>query len=221
MINKVYAVIMAGGSGTRMTMNLGVSKVLMHVNNKTLLEHTIEQLQQSKIDRIFIVCDHPMYDICVKLARINPFISIYREEKERYESTFLMLYEFLNRNVAISNNLLFVYGHAPRHSTYYNSIIDMNTDADMDIIATQLEKSTRRDIIKGSNGMFIEPPYLIKSELVRKSNSKRWSEFFADNMGKAVEIGLKSILNEPNEFNFNNEYLIYMKYIINNYCLVA
>ena len=76
----IDAIIMAGGLGERM--KLGYSKVLLSVNNKTLLEYCIEQTKSTEVNNIYIICDDAMQKECEKYAK-SPHIHIYRQNRRK------------------------------------------------------------------------------------------------------------------------------------------
>jgi len=209
---QIDAVIVVSGRGERM--ELGYSKVLLRVNNITLLEHTIRQLESANVNRLFILCDTVMYKDkeCAKLVQQYPNITLYQRKKVKYDSTFQILKEFIIANHSVSSKILFEYGHSPHPSQYYNYIskLEMNNG----VIATLFSSSTRKDTAIGRCGKYIEPPYVISSELINLSSAGRWSEFFDENRKETVEIDL---LDAPNEFNSHDEYEKYSEYVRNNY----
>lgn len=53
MMAEVYSVILAGGKGTRMKSDL--PKVLLKINNKTLIEYCVETAQSLKLTKVIVV----------------------------------------------------------------------------------------------------------------------------------------------------------------------
>jgi hypothetical protein len=210
---------MAGGIGERMS--LGHSKVMLRVDGKSLLEHCIEQTKNAGIKNIVILCDDIIYKECSDNVGLIENVKFYKQKecKEFYKSTFEILQEFLKNNTT-SERILFEYGHAPRHSDLYQKMMSMQDD----IVATQFNNSTRRDIIKGINGFFIEPPYIINiGDVIALNCSLTWAKFF-DKIQQQVYCGERkttniniSIVNAPNEFNNKEESSRYLEYVANKY----
>ena len=202
----IDAVIMAGGFGERM--NLGHSKVLLPVKNDVLLKHCVEQSIEAGVNRISLICDSASEKSCEKYVADNS-VQIYNQKKSKHEygSTFLMLKEFLRFN-AVSDRILFEYGHAPRPSSFYHTLLGIGND----IVAAQFTQSTRRDIITGIMGYFIEPPFVINTDLIIASDAKCWSEFFTASLKMSLEICLL-YTSAPSEFNTEAEYRRYLDYL--------
>jgi len=205
--NEIIAIVMAGGFGQRL--NLGKSKALLSVDNKPLYIHCIEQLMRAGIYKIYLICDSILqYEEYLNYSISNPFVCVYKQIKS-YGSTFLILKEFLRIN-PISDKIIFSYGHAPRPACHFSDMIKSSSD----IVLTQFPYSSKRNKIRGIDGMYIEPPYLINAELIDKSNDICWHNFFSNYSIKNLMI---LVLNAPNEFNFVFEFLEYSKYINNDY----
>jgi len=202
----VNAIIMAGGFGERM--NLGRSKVLLPVRGDVLLKHCIEQSIAAGANRISLICDNDSKQFCEKyVAGYSVQIHNQKKSKSDYGSTFLMLKEFLD-STTVCDRILFEYGHAPRPSGFYRALLEINCD----IVAAQFSHSTRRDLITGTMGYFIEPPFVIDTKLIVLSEAKCWSEFFAASIKTSAKICLL-YTSAPNEFNTETEYKRYLEYI--------
>lgn len=204
------AVIMAGGQGSRM--ELGHSKVFMKLNGEFLLEHSIRQLMVTKVDKIYILSDKDSYNGCVKISsRFQGVdIEICKDKKDNYESTFLILKDFLAANCSF-DNILFTYGHAPRPTSYYDKLLNLYNTF---ILATEVSRSTKRNVVIRENSHCIEPPYIINVDLIQNSEAEDWKSFFNENMENNYS---NYFLIAPNEFNFIEELDDYLKYIINGY----
>ena len=261
---KSVAVITAGGVGSRFAQGIKIpwnkSKVWIEQDGKTMLEHSLEQLMPiDEIDIIYVLFDFRAnrefnaslrqkiarnYSVNIgscsatkKLTDKNCKIVTYLREKERYASTFLILKEFMQNVQPDATRLLFLYGHSPRPTVYYNKMLRShehltaytnNTSKYEALIATQVPESTRRLPIPASTlypkqecesvllTRKIEPPYVLSSSLIDSATSQDWLCFF-DN-ARTPELLLEApLLWAPHEFNYKDESDNYMKYIQSEY----
>ena len=89
-MTHIYAIILAGGSGSRMKQN--TPKQYLELNNKTILQHTLETFNSHKeIDRIIITCSPEYYNFVTDISNSienNKLYKIATAGKTRQLSSF-------------------------------------------------------------------------------------------------------------------------------------
>ncbi|GAA0745784.1 2-C-methyl-D-erythritol 4-phosphate cytidylyltransferase [Clostridium oceanicum] len=90
-MNKVYAVVVAAGKGTRM--NLNVSKQFVNINGKPLLYYTLDRFcKNDNIDGIVLVTLEDKIDYCIdkiiKKYNISKIIDVVSGGSSRQESVY-------------------------------------------------------------------------------------------------------------------------------------
>lgn len=196
--SSVCSFIVAGGLGQRMMLHK--SKPLITVNEKALLQYSIESQIKAGIEKIYIYYNYisfkeELVDITKK------FNSAHLKLCADYESTFLVLF---NNLPSFAQKIMFCYAHAPRPVSHISKILSSGKD----LVVSGYKSSTMRIPIPYLNGIYIEPPYLIKRELIERTKCDNWRDFFKENKHCLV-INVDG----PSEFNYPDEFINYTKYL--------
>jgi hypothetical protein len=195
-IERVTAVVMAGGFATRM--NSSTPKALWSVAGMPLLHHTLTSLQLTGVASILVLSNRAQYlRRTAKVASVFPGTRV--ELSETHDSTFRVLCDV---KAKLAPRCLFLYGHAPRPATHIAALL-----AHRSLFAvTTTASSSKRNLIVSTSGRFIEPPYVIDStSLADKYDT--WSAFLAKY--SIAEIPLLG----PHEFNDRTEFKAYREYV--------
>lgn len=106
----IYAVILAGGSGTRMG-NQGIPKQFLTIQDKPIVIHTLENyINMDSINKIIIVCHKQYCEYMKNLLieyKMNENISITEGGRTRMESIISGI-NFLKNNNEISHDDIFI-----------------------------------------------------------------------------------------------------------------
>ncbi len=89
---KNIAVILSGGSGSRMKNSQGIPKQYLNISNKMVIEHTITVFQNNKnIDEIFVVAEPKYHNLITDISKKNNFTKVTKilnSGKTRNESSW-------------------------------------------------------------------------------------------------------------------------------------
>ncbi|WP_264847947.1 2-C-methyl-D-erythritol 4-phosphate cytidylyltransferase [Clostridium omnivorum] len=100
---KTYAVLLAGGSGLRM--NIDLPKQFMTFNNKTIMEYTVDKFNKcSMIDEIVIVMNKQYISKAQEIlnkVKFNKNVVVIEGGSSRQESTYMALKHLSNKNADI------------------------------------------------------------------------------------------------------------------------
>ena len=106
----IYAIILAGGSGTRMG-NQGIPKQFLTIQDKPIVIHTLENyINMDSINKIIIVCHKQYCEYMKNLLieyKMNENISITEGGRTRMESIISGI-NFLKNNNEISHDDIFI-----------------------------------------------------------------------------------------------------------------
>lgn len=123
----VYAIILAGGSGTRMG-NLGIPKQFLTIQDKPIIIHTLEKyIHIKKIDKIIIVCHKQYCDYMKNLLieyKMKNNILIVEGGKTRMDSILTGLKEIVD-NYKIKDDDIFVSTDSVRPIVKEEEILDL------------------------------------------------------------------------------------------------
>ena len=195
--STVTCAIFAGSNGFSID-NMFMSKSLLEIGGKTLLEYTIESVLELKLPEVYVFCDDNV-DLYERL--ISKYKGVKLIVSDNYGSTFDMLQNYIS---FFDKYILFLYGNAPRPVRQLKDMIAK----DEDILVSGFSKSTKANQIYVNN-RFIEPPYFIKKSLIFDSPAITWMTFFNSNKEK---ISYYRDL-YPNEFNSEKEFEEYKEYV--------
>lgn len=97
-MRKNLAIILAGGAGTRL--NKETPKQFLKIEDKSIIEHTIERFEfHALIDHIFIVTNPEYYDQTLKIVNIRDFKKVkkvLKAGKTRQESSRIGVFSAVN-----------------------------------------------------------------------------------------------------------------------------
>lgn len=100
---KTYAIILASGAGSRFGSE--IPKQFLKINNKMILEHSLEAFEFNvAIDEIILVTNKQYIDKCSKIIKVNNYKkvqNIVAGGKERNDSVFNALEQINDKNAKI------------------------------------------------------------------------------------------------------------------------
>lgn len=197
MDNSLIVVISAGGRASRL--GGGSPKSLMMVGEITYLEATLNEIRELTTSEILIYCDRTEY-----LSDIMKVITKYTGTTLINDCGAQSTYAIASHasNYSHSCRVLFLYGHSPKSSVHLKKMIQAETGVSVSLY----HASSKRKPINIKGRGYIEPPYIIRTDLINKHPQiNTWEDFF---------MWHRKILNcvttnAPCEFNSPKEKLIF------------
>ncbi|MDP4143935.1 MAG: 2-C-methyl-D-erythritol 4-phosphate cytidylyltransferase [Bacillota bacterium] len=184
---RIYAILLAGGSGSRM--NMDKPKQFLKFEDKTIMEHTVEKFVKSQIiDEIVIVMNKQYIDeskAIIDKRCYDKRISIIEGGSSRQESTFNALEYLKDKNPEI------VVIHDIVRPFITDAIIRESVEEARIYGAVDVCVKTTDTIVQSSNG-FIDTipkreflyngqtPQVFKYEIIKKAHDVAVSEKFTD-----------------------------------------
>ncbi len=190
---KFYAIIVAGGLGTRMKAD--IPKQFLLLKGKPMLMHTIEAFYHSDLHPEIILVLHSQYhSLWRELCRRHHFILPYKlveGGKERFDSV-------KNALSSVKDESIVAIHDAVRPIISNNLITRCFKKAEMDgsaIPVTESRDSLRKKE-KGSTVaipreeiLIVQTPQVFKSTLLKKAYMQEYSETFTDDASVVERIG--------------------------------
>lgn len=204
--NSNIAIVAAGGIGKRFGSN--APKSLIEINSIPVIHYTITPLIDLELSKI-IICAEDDYYLSIYKKEFKTIKNIYYELSPICDSTIKVVRHTISTNKLNNCNILFLYGHTPRTSSYLQAIMNRNNLLSIGLT----KKSTKRNLMiyyYNNIKYYIEPPYFINIDLLINNKYESWNSFMVINGSSIVGFPI----NGPPEFNYKYEFDHFKKYIL-------
>lgn len=199
-MSKISAVITAGGFATRL--GGGPPKSLRAASGHYLLEHCIAYAAQAGIRSFIIFNNRPEFDTLIKTIA-EPYGEFLIINDLHAPNTFWLAKESIS--YVGGEHILFLYGHAPRPCVHLTKLCSLGLRS---VSASAVAHSTKNHLTT-FRGMYLEPPYLIQTELLLQTTVTSWQSLMTENTSGLDILDVCG----PNEVNTPMDVLPYYNYM--------
>ena len=189
------ALVAAGGFGTRM--GLGRPKSGLYVDDEMLLDRVVGSIQALAPRKLLICCGESREWRQRIAGRYHGQVEVVASTSD--VPSLRLLQEYLP---ILGDRVLFAYGHAPRPRHHLEAL----ATCDASFAVSTVSMSTRRDLVRTVMGRFIEPPFILRTELVSRFLST-WSAMLRQHHFEEFPMS------GPGEFNSHAEFIAYASYL--------
>ncbi len=205
---KKYAIIVAGGSGSRMKSDL--PKQFLQINNKPILMHTMEKFAIDNIE-IILVLNVDFHEYWLKLCREYDFSIphlLVNGGNNRFESVKNGLSKITSKSIIAihdavrplisSDKIRFAFEKAEELGNAVLSVVSRDS-------VRRIQGDTS-SIINRDEIHLIQTPQIFQSELLHKAYKERFRNEFTDDASVVERIGVKINLIEGEYTNIKITY---------------
>lgn len=205
---KKYAIIVAGGSGSRMKSDL--PKQFLLINNKPILMHTLEKFAIDNIE-IILVLNVDFHEYWLKLCREYDFSIphlLVNGGNNRFESVKNGLSKITSKSIIAihdavrplisSDKIRFAFEKAEELGNAVLSVVSRDS-------VRRIQGDTS-SIINRDEIHLIQTPQIFQSELLHKAYKERFRNEFTDDASVVERIGVKINLIEGEYTNIKITY---------------
>ena len=205
---KKYAIIVAGGSGSRMKSDL--PKQFLQINNKPILMHTMEKFAIDNIE-IILVLNVDFHEYWLKLCREYDFSIphlLVNGGNNRFESVKNGLSKITSKSIIAihdavrplisSDKIRFAFEKAEELGNAVLSVVSRDS-------VRRIQGDTS-SIINRDEIHLIQTPQIFQSELLHKAYKERFRNDFTDDASVVERIGVKINLIEGEYTNIKITY---------------
>lgn len=205
---KKYAIIVAGGSGSRMKSDL--PKQFLQINNKPILMHTMEKFAIDNIE-IILVLNVDFHEYWLKLCREYDFSIphlLVNGGNNRFESVKNGLSKITSKSIIAihdavrplisSDKIRFAFEKAEELGNAVLSVVSRDS-------VRRIQGDTS-SIINRDEIHLIQTPQIFHSELLHKAYKERFRNEFTDDASVVERIGVKINLIEGEYTNIKITY---------------
>lgn len=192
-MTKKYAIIVAGGSGSRM--NSELPKQFLLINNKPILMHTIEKFAMDDIELI-LVLNVDYHEYWIKLCKefnFNIPHTLVKGGVNRFESVKKGLVQVTHKSiVAIHDAVRPLVSVECIRNAYQEAEINGNA-----VLALNSKDSIRRSqgnssqIIPRDEIFLIQTPQVFSSDVLHKAYKEAYRNEFTDDASVVERLGIK------------------------------
>lgn len=197
----VYAIVLAGGKGTRMG-NIGIPKQFLTINDKPIVIHTLEKYNEIKsIDKIILVCNTEYFEYSRNLMleyKLDKNVHLVRGGNNRIESLLNGINSILENEI-VNDDDIFISTDSVRPIINNNNIEELIIKARKYGAASIVNKITE-NIVKVNDNFEIEEVFprhnLFKDLSPQAFNIKKFKKCIdkIDDLKKSTITDLSEIL---------------------------